>query len=163
MENIMKSSLFLLALTSVSLPTFLFTQRALASDAASEGVTSITFALDERPVDGILTAVDFRTGEFGGYDVVLRTEFYNRMNGESVKLEEIVARSLECDYSKPITVVRCEIDNRPVDGAFIKVEAIIGRDKKTFQITKETRIVNRLTGKEGVSFESVAEGLELQD
>ena len=159
----MKSAILHVTLASLSLSTFFSSAAALASNVEPASAPAVTFSLDQRPVDGILKAVDFRTGEFGGYDVILRTEFADRMQGKNVKIEEVVARSLECEFSEPITFVHCEADNRPVDGAFVKVEAVLGRDNKTFQITKETRIVSRQTGQEGVTFKTIAQGLELQD
>jgi hypothetical protein len=118
----------------------------------------LVFSVDRRPVDGLLTEIILEKLADGKYEASKHQNFIDRTTGAEKDNTEVLAVDLECVFSGEL--IKCGIDNRPVDGQLWEL-IITRRADSKYDATKHTVFFSRTEGRSIESSETIETGLSL--
>jgi hypothetical protein len=118
--------------------------------------SSDRFSRDDRPVDGMFTELTLLKVT-RGYNVTLRTVYYDRIQHRDVDTTKTLGQGLDCTFQG--NRISCERDDRPVDGE-LKVLAMKYDADYTWSATLRTAGFDRFTMTAYDDTVDVASGLE---
>lgn len=130
-----------------------FATHAIAGTASGD---TFVFSRDDRPVDGLLTEINLVKTTDGLFTATLHRAWVDMTTGKAGEESKVLGDTLACVIQA--SVVRCQKDDRPVDGELVELTLTADRQDRYSAVLHEA-YVDMITGLSRENTTLLADGL----